>query len=131
VHVLLDGQEIGPCLFVFHGLCAHIPVKGRKMTFAEKMQDLINKGVAASKDLGAMGALKLEIMQLQSHVENLIANLGKEVYTTLVDANHATVSRDSPSIRDTIEEIKGLRAKIEQKEKEYHSIGGGSPPARR
>lgn len=105
------------------------------MTFAEKMQVLINKGVAASKelankagekakDLGAMGALKLEIMQLQSHAEKLIAKLGTEVYATLVDANHATVSRETPAIRDILKDIEELRARIERKEKEYHSIGG-------
>ena len=105
------------------------------MTFAEKMQGIINKGVAASrdlanrasekaKDLGAMGVLKLEILQLQSHAEKLIAKLGNEVYATLVDAKHTTVSRDTPSIRDTLKEIEDLRLRIEQKEKEYHSIGG-------
>jgi hypothetical protein len=105
------------------------------MTFAEKMQDIINKGVAASrdlankagekaKDLGAMGVVKLEIVQLQSHAEKLIARLGNEVYMMLVDRNHATVSRDTPSIRDNLKEIEALRTRIELKEKEYHSIGG-------
>jgi len=105
------------------------------MTFAEKMQGIINSGVAASKELagkagekakelGAMGALKLEIMQLQSHAEKLIARLGTEVYATLVEANHATVSRDTPAIRDMLKEIEDLRTRIEQKEKEYKAIGG-------
>jgi hypothetical protein len=105
------------------------------MTFAEKMQGIINSGVAASKDLaskagekakelGAMGALKLEIMQLQSHAEKLIAKLGSAVYATLVEADHATVSRETPAIRDILKEIEGIRAKVEQKEKEYRAIGG-------
>jgi hypothetical protein len=105
------------------------------MTFAEKMQVIIDKGVAASrdlthkagekaKDLGAMGVLKLEIMHLQAHAEKLIAKLGNEVYRTLVDKNHATVSRDTPSIRDILKEIEALRAQNDLKEKEYHSIGG-------
>jgi hypothetical protein len=110
-------------------------MKEHNMTFAEKMQGIINKGVAASKDLaskagekakdlGAMGMLKLEIIQLESHAEKLIAKLGNEVYRTLVEMNHATVSRETPSIRDMLKEIEGLRDKIEAKEKEYRSIGG-------
>lgn len=105
------------------------------MTFAEKMQGIIDKGVAASKDLasragekakelGAMGVLRLEIVQLQSHAEKLIAKLGNEVYRTLVDKNHTTVSRETPSIREILMEIEGLRDSIELKEKEYHGIGG-------
>jgi hypothetical protein len=69
-----------------------------------------------------MGALKLEIAQLQSQAEKLIAKLGSEVYMTLVDRNHATVSRDTPSIRNMLKEIEELRARNELKEKEYHSI---------
>ena len=105
------------------------------MTFSERMQSIIDKGVAASKDLatragekakdlGAMGVLRLEIVQLQSHAEKLIAKLGNEVYMTLVDKNHATVSRETPSIREVLNEIEGLRGRIEAKEKEYHAIGG-------
>ncbi len=91
------------------------------MKFSEKMQEMINKGVAATrdlagkasekaKDLGAMGVIKLEIMQLQSHAEKLIAKLGTEVYRTLVDENQQTVSRDAPSIRDMLREIEELIA---------------------
>jgi hypothetical protein len=105
------------------------------MTFAEKMQGIINKGVAATKDLaskagekakdlGAMGMVKLEIMQLESHAEKVIAKLGNEVYRNLVEKNGASVSRDTPLISDMLTEIEGLRTRIELKEKEYHSIGG-------
>jgi two-component SAPR family response regulator len=105
------------------------------MTFAEKMQGIINKGVAATKDLaskagekakdlGAMGMVKLEIMQLESHAEKVIARLGNEVYRTLVEKNGASVSKDTPLISDMLKEIEGLRTRIEGKEKEYHSIGG-------
>jgi two-component SAPR family response regulator len=105
------------------------------MTFAEKMQDIINKGVAATKDLaskagekakdlGAKGMVKVEIMQLESHAEKVIARLGNEVYRALVEKNGTSVSRDTPLISDMLKEIEDLRAKIEVKEKEYHSIGG-------
>jgi len=105
------------------------------MTFAERMRDIINKGVVASsdlatkakgkaKDLGAMGALKLEIVQLQSLAGKAIAKLGSEVYVMLVDKNHATVSRETASISGFLKEIERLRLRIEKKEEEYHSISG-------
>ena len=105
------------------------------MTFSEKMQGIINKGAAASKDLafkarektrelGAKGVLKIEIFQLQAHAEMLIAKLGNEVYASLIDRNQSTISRDTPAIRGIINEIEGLRTTIEQKEKDYRAIGG-------
>jgi hypothetical protein len=105
------------------------------MTFAEKMQDMINKGLAASKDLagkvgakakdlGAKGMLKLEILQLRSRVEKLTAKLGIEVYTSFVEKNEASVSKDSPAIAKILAEIEDQRAAIERKEHEFHAIGG-------
>jgi hypothetical protein len=105
------------------------------MTFGEKMHGIIDKGMAASrdlasragekaKDLGAKGLVKMEIMQLESHAEKLVARLGTEVYMTLVDRNQPTVNRDSPVIQGMLKEIEGLRGRIELKEKEYRSIGG-------
>jgi len=105
------------------------------MTFAEKMKDMIDKGVAASRDLakkagekakelGAKGVLKLEIVQLESHAEKLVAKLGAEVYASMVDRNVQTVSRDTAAINSILKEIEGLRTSIEKKEKEYAAIGG-------
>jgi hypothetical protein len=94
------------------------------MAFAERIQSIFSRGVAEAKDLSAKGVLKLEIMRLQAHREELVARLGNEVYVALVDGNHAAVSRDSPPIRDILKEIEGLRAENDRKEKEYHSIGG-------
>lgn len=105
------------------------------MTFGSKMQGIIDKSLAASKslaskargkakDYSAMGALKIEIMQLKSEEAKLIARLGNEVYSMLVDKSHATVSRSTPSINATLKKIEGLRLRNESKEKEYHSIAG-------
>ncbi len=105
------------------------------MTFAERMAGIIDKGVAASRDLasragdkardlGAKGVIRLEILQLQSQAEKLIARLGNEVYMTLVERNEAAVSRDNSLVAGMLREIEGLRARIEQKEKEYKAVGG-------
>jgi hypothetical protein len=105
------------------------------MSFAGKMQGIIDKGVVVSrdlaskargkaKDLGAMGVLKLEIMQLKSEEAKLSAKLGDEVYTALVEKNHVTVSRETPSIHNMLKRIEGLRLRNALKVKEYHSING-------
>jgi hypothetical protein len=93
------------------------------MAFAKKMQHIIKRGVAEAKDLRAKGVLKMEIMQLRAHTGKLVSKLGDEVYTALADGNQATVSRDSPSIRDMLNEIKALRAENDRKEVEYRLIG--------
>jgi hypothetical protein len=105
------------------------------MTFGERARGVFERGMSASRDLtrkargkakelSAMGVVKLEIMQLESRTEELIAKLGDEVYTTLVDRNHATVSRETPSVRRILDEVRELHARKEIKEKEYRSIGG-------
>jgi hypothetical protein len=92
------------------------------MTFSEKIRGIVHRGAANANDLGSMGVLKLEIMQLQSQSEKLIAELGNEVYESLVDRNQASVSRETPSIRDVLNKIEGLRAQNVLKEKEYRSV---------
>jgi hypothetical protein len=42
-------------------------------------RDLTKKARGKAKELSAMGVAKLEIMQLESDVEKLIAKLGKEL----------------------------------------------------
>ncbi len=105
------------------------------MTFADRMKDLIDKGVAASRDLakkagekakelGAKGVLKLEIAQLEADAGKLVAKLGAEVYTGLVERKAASVSRDDPTVSELLKKIEGLRESIERKEKEFAAIGG-------
>ncbi len=105
------------------------------MTFAEKMKDVINKGLAASKDLagkagekakelGTKGMLKLEILQLRSRVEKLTAKLGIEVYAAFTEKKEAFVNKDSPAIAKILADIEELRAAIEKKEREFSSVGG-------
>ena len=105
------------------------------MSFSERMKELIDRGLVASRDfakkagekakeLGEKGLLKIDIAQLESHAEKLIAKLGAEVYASMVDRNVETVSRDTAAISSILKEIEGLRASIEKKEKEYAAIGG-------
>ena len=104
------------------------------MSFSERMKEMIDKGLVASRDfakkagekakeLGEKGLLKIDIAQLESQAEKLIAKLGAEVYASMVDRNVETVSRDTAAISSILKEIEGLRATIEKKEKEYAAIG--------
>ena len=104
------------------------------MSFSERMKELIDRGLVASRDfakkagekakeLGEKGLLKIDIAQLESQAEKLIAKLGAEVYASMVDRNVETVSRDTAAISSILKEIEGLRASIEKKEKEYAAIG--------
>ena len=99
------------------------------------MQDMVNKGLAASKDLatkagakakelGSKGILRLEILQLKSRVEKLTAKLGIEVYSAFVDKNQPSVSKDSPEVAKILADIEDQRRTIERKEDEYRKIGG-------
>jgi hypothetical protein len=105
------------------------------MSFSERMRNMIDKGLDASRDfakkagekakeLGEKGVLKLEIAQLESRAEKLIAKLGAEVYASMVDRNMQTVSRDTAAVSSLLQEIENLRGTIEGKEKEYAAIGG-------
>ena len=105
------------------------------MSLSERMRDMIDKGLDASRDfakkasekakeLGEKGVLKLEIAQLESRAEKLIAKLGAEVYASMVDRNVPAVSRDTEPVSGILKQIEELRGTIEGKEKEYTAIGG-------
>lgn len=105
------------------------------MTFSERMKDIVDKGIKTSKELarqagdkaqlwGEMGVLKIEILQLRSQAEKLTARLGAEVFEALVETGRKTVSRDSPSVRETIDAIVELEAQIQDKEAQFKKLGG-------
>ena len=103
------------------------------MKFSERVDSLFKKGVAASRilagkagqkanNLGSMGVLKFETAQMKADEFSLDAKLGKEVYLALADMGHATVSRDTRSIHEVLEEITKLRGRIKVKEDAYRVI---------
>lgn len=105
------------------------------MTFSEKMQDLVNKGIAASKDFvskageqaqvwGEMGALKVEIVQYQHQAEKLTASLGAEVYGAFVERGQKNLTADSPAIRELLSQIADLDKLITEKEARFKALGG-------
>jgi len=97
------------------------------MDFKKKMQEPICQGLAASrelfdkakvktKELGDIGILKLEIRQLSLQAEKLATQLGIRVYEILGEREQETISRRTPGIRDTMDEIDRLKERIRMKE---------------
>lgn len=84
---------------------------------------LAKKAETQVVEVGEKATLKMEEARLKAAVDSLISKLGEEVYSAFVDMNHATVGRDSSAVRGILDEIKGLKATIERKEKQYRAIG--------
>jgi hypothetical protein len=105
------------------------------MTFAERMRELIDQGVAVSKefavkagakaqDLGERGILMLEIKQLEGQAQRLIGRLGNEAYRTFVEQDQPSLERDNSEIKASLAEISRVRDSIEKKEAELKSRRG-------
>ena len=108
---------------------------GENMTFSERMKELLDQGVAASKelavkagakaqDLGERGVLKLEVRQLESQAQKLIGRLGTEAYQAFTDRGEACLSVDSAKVKGILSEIAATREAIEKKEKDLKQKKG-------
>lgn len=99
------------------------------MTFSERMKELMDKGVAASKDLaskagakaqdlGERGVLMFEIKQQESQAQKLIGRLGAEAYQTFTEREEETLSKESSPVKAILSELATIRESIESKEAE-------------
>ena len=93
------------------------------MEFGKRIKDFLARGVTASKDLVAKGALKIKSAELKSRAEALYTELGTETYDRLVYQDKATISRESPIIVGLLEEIKAIRLRMALGKKEYLAVG--------
>jgi len=102
------------------------------MTFVERMKELLDQGVAVSKDLaikagakaqdlGERGVLMLEIRQLEGQAQKLIGRLGTEAYQVFTEKGEDTLSSGSDAVKPILAEIAAARQSIEKKEKELKS----------
>jgi predicted Fe-Mo cluster-binding NifX family protein len=107
------------------------------MAFVERMKELLDQGVAASKelavkagakaqDLGERGVLMVEIRQLESQAQKLIGRLGTEAYQTFTERGEQVLSAESAPVKTILSEIKALRESIERKETELKLRKSGS-----
>ena len=102
------------------------------MAFIDRMKELLDQGVTASKDLaskagakaqdlGERGVLMLEIRQLESQAQKLIGRLGAEAYQSFTERGEETISAESAPIKALLSEISAARESIENKEAELQS----------
>jgi hypothetical protein len=105
------------------------------MAFSDKMLDMVNKGMAVSRDIvskaasqaqvwGEMGVLKVEVVQLRSQAEKLTAQLGAEVYAAFTERKEQSLSANAPALRDLIGRIADIGRIIEDKEAAFRKLGG-------
>jgi hypothetical protein len=106
--------------------------KGVTMTFSERMKELLDQGVTASRefavkagakaqDLGERGILMLEIKQLEGQAQKLLNRLGNEAYRAFIERDQAGIERDAPEFRAILSEIAAIRETIEKKDAELKS----------
>jgi len=99
------------------------------MTFSDRMKDLLDQGVAASKEfalkagakaqeLGEKGILLLEVKQLEGQAQKLMGRLGNEAYKAFVERSQDTLNKNTPEVEALLTEIIKVREAIEQKEAE-------------
>jgi hypothetical protein len=99
------------------------------MTFSERMKELADQSLTASKEiaakvgakaqeLGERGILMLEIKQLENRAQKLINRLGNESYTAFVERDQANIDRNMPEFRVILDELSTVRETIEKKEAE-------------
>ena len=102
------------------------------MTFSERMRELLEQGVAASKDfavkagakaqdLGERGVLMIEIKQLESQAQKLIIRLGNATCRLFIDEDRSGIDRDSTEISGILSEIIRVKETIENKEAELRA----------
>jgi len=97
------------------------------MTFSERMKELLDQGVAASKefalkagakaqDLGERGILMLEIKQLEGQAQKLMGRLGNEAYKAFAEHGLESLEKNTPEVTALLTDIANVRDTIEQKE---------------
>jgi hypothetical protein len=102
------------------------------MTFGERMMELLDQGIAATKDfalkagamaqdLGERGVLMIDIKQLEMKAQKLLTRLGNETYMAFAERNQESIGRDAPEISTIMAEIARLRDAIDQKEAELRN----------
>jgi len=102
------------------------------MNFSERMKELFDQGLSASKDfaskagakaqdLGERGIMMLEMKQLENQAGKLVSRLGNEVYRSFVENNEEAINRDTPEIKTILGETALVKETIERKDAELKS----------
>jgi hypothetical protein len=99
------------------------------MKFSERMRDLLEQGLSASKefavkagakaqDLGERGMMMLEIKQLEGQAQKLLSRMGNECYRAFAEHDQASIDRSAPEFKALLDELNTIKEAIEKKETE-------------
>jgi len=105
------------------------------MTFGERMKELLDQGVEASrdfaakagakaKDLGERGMIAIEVKQLEGQAQRLLGRLGNVAYLAFTEQDRDSIGKDMPEVRLILAELADVRDSIERKQKESETRGG-------
>jgi len=101
------------------------------MTFGERMMALLEQGASASMEFaakaaasagekaqraGERGVLMLEIRQLESQAQRLLARLGSAAYAAFAEQGLESLGRDAPGVAAALAELAAAKGAIELKE---------------
>jgi len=97
------------------------------MTFGERMKDVLEQGLSASKDLAAKagakaqdlserGILMWDIKQLESQAQKLLVKLGNTVYIAFSEQDYSSLDRDNVDVKTILNELALVKDAIEKKE---------------
>ena len=106
-----------------------------QMSLNEKLKNLLDQGISASKDfaakaesktreLGEQGVILIDIKQLENRQGKLKNLLGEETYRALVERKEDSVDRYSPSVAAILDELDDLKEAIERKKAELKERRG-------
>ena len=106
------------------------------MAFIDRMKELLEQGVTASKefavkagakaqDMGERGVMLVEIRKLEGQAQKLIGRLGAEAYQCFAEKGDKTISAEkNATIKALLADIATARESIEKKEAELESRKG-------
>lgn len=82
----------------------------------ESSRDVIVRARETAQDLGERGVLRVEILQLENQAEKLVGKLGAVAFETLVVEKQDQLTKEVAGVRDLVDEINGVHARIKEKE---------------
>ncbi|NBC30050.1 MAG: hypothetical protein GVY29_08680 [Spirochaetes bacterium] len=93
----------------------------------DNSRGFFGKAQERARDLSERGILRFEIMQLESRVEKLTAQLGARAYEALSKEGKNTISRNTPGVKDIISEIEDIEKRVHEKEADLAVLAQRSP----
>jgi chromosome segregation ATPase len=113
----------------------YFKLKEKEMTFTERVQDSLSKGLEVSKELlikardkakdfGDLGILKIEINHLENQAEKVLGQLGSYVFDAVSEKNLPTIDANDEDLKKMVDEIEELKSSIEEKEKKIKELQG-------